>query len=73
MPFLLQQYSELILTLLKKHFKKNLFIFIDIFYPLGKPILLHLQQPRSVNNPGKIRAFQPHYIIIFSIKQLILL
>ncbi len=40
MPFLLQQYQEFILTLLKKLFKKNLFIFIGIFYPSGEPILL---------------------------------
>jgi hypothetical protein len=72
MLFFLQQYQELILTLLKKLFKKNIFIFIGIFYPSGEPILLHLlrcdpfavdhhscmghashlQQPRSVNNPG---------------------
>jgi len=31
MLFLLQQYQEFILTLLKKLFKKNLFIFIGIF------------------------------------------
>jgi len=30
-----QQYQDFILTLLKKLFKKNLFIFIDIFYPSG--------------------------------------
>jgi len=78
MPFLLQQYQELILTLLKELFKKNFFIPIGIFYPSGEPILLggvgwmlrcdpfavdnhscmshasHLQQPRSVNNPGYI-------------------
>jgi hypothetical protein len=38
---LLQQYQEVILTLLKKLFKKNLFIFIGIFYPPGEPISLH--------------------------------
>jgi hypothetical protein len=32
MLYLLQQYQEVILTLLKKLFRKNLFIFIDIFY-----------------------------------------
>ena len=45
MLFLLQQYQEVILILLKKLFKKNLIIFIGIFYPYGKrgePILLHL-------------------------------
>jgi len=42
MLFLLQQYQEFILTLLKKLFKKNLFIFIGIFYPSGEPISLHL-------------------------------
>jgi hypothetical protein len=72
MLFLLQQCQELILTLLRKLFKRNIFIFIGIFYPSGEPILLHLircdpfavdnhscmghashlQQPRSVNNPG---------------------
>jgi hypothetical protein len=74
--FLLQQYQEIILTLLKRLFKKNLFIFIGIFYLSGEQGLLggvgwllccdpfavdnhscmdhasHLQQPRSVNNPG---------------------
>jgi hypothetical protein len=39
--FLLQQHQEVILTLLKKLFKKNLYIFIGIFYPLGEPISLH--------------------------------
>jgi hypothetical protein len=39
--FLLQQYQEVILTLLKKLFKKDLFILIGIFYPLGEPISLH--------------------------------
>jgi hypothetical protein len=40
MLFLLQQYQEVILTLLKKLFKKNLFIFNGIFHPSGEPILL---------------------------------
>jgi len=48
MPMLifLQQYQEVILTLLKKLFKKNFFsrriffIFIGIFYPSGEPTLL---------------------------------
>jgi len=40
MLFLLQQYQEFILTLLKKLFKKNLSIFIGIFYPSGEPKLL---------------------------------
>jgi hypothetical protein len=77
MPFLLQQYQVIILPLLKKLFKKNLSIFIDIFYTTGEPILLHLlccdpfavhnhscmghashlQQPRSVNNPGLLSSF----------------
>ena len=72
MPFLPQQYQEDILTLLIQLFKKNISIFIGIFYPSGEPILLHLlccdpfavdnhscmghashlQQLRSVNNPG---------------------
>ncbi len=42
MLYLLQQYQEVILTLLKKLFKKNLFIFIGIFSPSGEPISLHL-------------------------------
>jgi hypothetical protein len=45
MLFLIQQCQKLILTLLKKLFKMNLFIFIGIFYPYGKrgePISLHL-------------------------------
>ncbi len=42
MPFLLQQYQELILTLLIKLFKKNFFKSIGIFYLSGEPILLHL-------------------------------
>ena len=37
MLFLLQKYQELILTFLKKLFKKNLFISIGIFYPSGEP------------------------------------
>ena len=41
MIFLLQQYQEVILTLQKELFKKNLFIFIDICYPPGEPISLH--------------------------------
>jgi len=41
MPFLVQQFQEVILTLLKKLFKKNLFIFIGIYYPKGEPISLH--------------------------------
>jgi hypothetical protein len=81
MFFLPQQYQERILTLLKKFFKKYLFISIGIFCPSDEPSLLggeswllccepfavnyhscmghasHLQQPRSVNNPGQ-------YIII---------
>jgi hypothetical protein len=52
MLYLLQQYQEVILTLLKKLFKKNLFIFIGIFYPSGEPILLHLLRcdPFAVDN-----------------------
>ncbi len=55
MPFLLQQYQELTLTLLIKLFKKNLFILIGIFHPYGKPgepILLHLLccDPFAVDN-----------------------
>jgi hypothetical protein len=42
MPFLILQYQDAILTLLKKLFKKNLSIFIGIFYPTGEPISLHL-------------------------------
>ena len=41
MLFLLQHYQEVILTLLKKLFKKYLFILIGIFYPSGGPISLH--------------------------------
>ncbi len=50
--YLLQQNQEVILTLLKKLFKKNLFIFIGIFYPSGEPILLHLLRcdPFAVDN-----------------------
>jgi hypothetical protein len=50
--FLLQQYQELILTLMRKIFKKYLFIFIGIFYPPGEPILLHLLRydPFAVDN-----------------------
>jgi hypothetical protein len=39
--FFLRQYQEFILTSLKKLFKKNLFIFIGIFYPSDEPISLH--------------------------------
>jgi len=43
MLIFLQQYQEVILTLLKNLFKKNLFYrFIGIFYPSGEPILAHL-------------------------------
>ena len=38
MPLLLQQYQELILTLLKKLY--NLLITIGIFYPSGEPTFL---------------------------------
>ncbi len=38
---LLQQYQEVILTLLKKLFKNYLYILIGIFYPSGEPISLH--------------------------------
>jgi hypothetical protein len=41
MPFLVQQFQEVVLPLLKKLFVKNLYIFIGIFYPMGKPISLH--------------------------------
>ncbi len=52
MLFLLQQYQEVILTLLKKLFKKNLFILIGIFYPSSEPVLLHLLccDPFAVDN-----------------------
>jgi len=52
MIFLLQQYQELILPLLKKLFKKNLFISIGIFSPSDEPILLHLLccDPFAVDN-----------------------
>jgi hypothetical protein len=52
MLFLLQQYQEVILTLLKKLFEKYLFILIGIFYPSGEPILLHLLRcdPFAVDN-----------------------
>jgi len=47
MFFILQQSQELILTLLKNLFKKYLFIFIDVFYPSGEPILPHLLRYRA--------------------------
>ncbi len=47
MHFLPQQSQELILTLLKKLFKKNLFIFINVFYPSDEPILIHLLRYRE--------------------------
>jgi hypothetical protein len=52
MLFFLQQYQEVILTLLKKLFKKNLFKFTGIFFPSGEPILLHLLRcdPFAVDN-----------------------
>ncbi len=40
MIFFLQQYQEVILTLLKNLFKKNHFIFIGIFYPTSGHELL---------------------------------
>jgi len=41
MLFLFQQYQKVSLILLKKLFKKNLFIFICIFYTKGELISLH--------------------------------
>jgi len=41
MLFLLQQYQKVILTSLKKLFKKYLFTLIGIFYPSGEPISPH--------------------------------
>jgi len=42
MLIFLQQYQEVILTLLKKFSRRIFFIFIGIFYPSGEPILAHL-------------------------------
>ena len=53
MPFLVQQFQEVILTLLKKLFKKNLYLFIGIFYPTGKPISLH----RLHNSPFAVYKY----------------
>jgi hypothetical protein len=39
--YLLQQYQEVFLTLLKKLYSKILFISIGIFSPEGEPISLH--------------------------------
>ena len=52
MFYLHKQHQEDILTLLKKIFKKNFFIFIGIFHPMGEPILLHLLccDPFAVDN-----------------------
>jgi hypothetical protein len=52
MPFLLQQYQEVILTLLIKFFKRNKSLFIGIIYPSGELILLHLLRydPFAVDN-----------------------
>jgi len=47
MFFLPQQYQEVILILLKKLLKKNLPIYIGIFYPTGEPILMHLLRYRA--------------------------
>jgi len=47
MLFLLQQYQEVILILLKKLFKKKFSIFIGIFYLSGEPILMHLLRYRA--------------------------
>jgi len=68
MLFLLQQYQEVILTLLKKLFKKNLFIFIGIYYPYrkrGKPILLHLLccDPFAVDNHSCMGHASPPLIL----------
>jgi len=41
MLFLFKKYQEVILILLGKLFKNNLFIFIGIFYPMGELISLH--------------------------------
>ena len=63
MPFLLQQYQKVILTLLKNIFKKNLFIFIGIFYPPGRPI--SLQRLRC--NPFAVfqYSFMNHFLASF--------
>jgi hypothetical protein len=37
-----KQYQEIAITLLNKSVKKNLFIFIGLFYLSGEPISLHL-------------------------------
>jgi len=52
MSVFLQQYQEVILTLLKKLFKKNSFICIGVFYPSGEPISQHLLRcdPFAVDN-----------------------
>jgi hypothetical protein len=42
MLILFQQYQKVILTLLKKLFKNNLYLFIGIFNPSGEPNLMHL-------------------------------
>ena len=68
MFFLLQQYQELILTLLKKLFKKNLFTFIGVFFPYGKrgePILLHLLccDPFAVDNHSCMSYASPPLIL----------
>jgi len=47
MLILFQQYQKVILTLLKKLFKNNLYLFIGIFYPSGEPILMHLLRYRA--------------------------
>ena len=52
MMFLLQEYQEIVMTLLKKLFEKNLSLFIGLFYPKGDPISLHLlrSDPFAVDN-----------------------
>jgi hypothetical protein len=42
MTYNLQQYQKIAMTLLGKSCKKNLIIFIGLFYPKGEPILQHL-------------------------------
>ncbi len=62
---LFQQYQKVILILLKKLFKNNLFIFIGIYYPTGELILLH----RLRSSPFAVYkySFMGHYLVAAAI------
>jgi hypothetical protein len=55
MPFLILQYQDAILTLLKKLFKKNLSIFFGFFHPTCEAISLYLKRATNTKNSDLLR------------------